>query len=239
MMSIQKLCIWVLTINSLLAQAAPVVQKIINNSQVGFVIVLHSDASSCSLHQKNIKIEAKSTLVEDFLLEPSVKLPEKSLPEGFEEKSSKFLPKKLDKASLILRPAYYYDEITNTQISLLDDQKNFDEKMVEKAFFAWKKSGKKRKFSNAQEWLNRWIGKDIVVVPDALEASGYIMQLSRIRINNQSRDHGQWLSFAKGVFSRLIVDIDIDQHDRRGIIPTLKITPGEGGVCTGGIVDRI
>lgn len=238
-MNIQKLCMWVLAINSWLAQAAPMVQKIVNNSQVGFIIVLHSDASPCSLHKKNIRIEAKSSLVEDFLLEPSIKLSETLSHEDSLKKNNDFLHKKLDKASLVLRPAYYYDEATQTQIPLLNDEQNFDEEKVEKAYDAWKKSGKKRKFNNAQGWLDRWIGKDIVVIPDALEASGYIMQLSRIRINNQARDHGQWLSFAKGVFSRLIVDIEIDQHDRKGIIPSLKVTPGEGGICTGGIVDRI
>lgn len=238
-MNIQKLLIWVLIINSCIIQSAPVVQKIVNNSQVGFIIVLHSDTSSCSLRKKNIKIEAKSSLVEDFLLEPSVKLEALSFDQGRMKNKKPLHSKDLNKASLILRPAYYFDDMTHEQMSLLNDDKNFDNGKIEKAYISWKNSGKKRKFKNAQDWLDHWIGRDIRVIPDALEASGYIMHLSRIRINNQARDHAQWLSFAKGVFSRLVVDIEIDQHDRKGIIPLLKITPGEGGICTGGVVDRI
>lgn len=239
-MNVQRIFMWMAIINSCINQAAPMVQKIINKSQIDFIVVLHSDASSCSLRKKNIKIEANSSFVGDFLLEPSVKL-KKSI--SFQSSSRKTKHssnlKNIDKASLILRPAYYYDDMTKTRIPLLNKDKMFDNEMVKKAYAAWKSSGKKRKFNDAQHWLDRWIGKDIVVVPDVLEASGYIMHLSRIRISNQARDHAQWLSYAKGIFSRLVVDIQIDQHDRKGVIPSLKVTPGEGGICIGGAVERI
>lgn len=239
-MDIRKMLAWALFISSSIDQAAPMVEKIVNKSQVGFIVVLHSDASSCSLSAKNILIDAHAVLVEDFLLEPSLKLEKASLADDSVRKlANSYDLKKTEKASLILRPAYYYNESTQQQMSLLNDENLFDDEKVEKAYIAWKNSGKKRKFNDAQHWLDRWVGKDIMVVPDALEATGYIMHLVRIRISNQARDHGQWLSKAKGVFSRLIVEIEIDQHDRRGIIPSLKVSTGEGGICTGGVVDRI
>lgn len=216
------------------------VQKIVNKSHVGFMVVLHSDTSSCSLHKKNILINADDTLAQDFLLEPSVKIfMNAKKPVRASKKKAMPQPRIFDKASLILRPVYYYDEVADLQIPLLNNQYQFDDEKVEQAFAAWKQSGKKRKFAHAQEWLERWIGKDIVVIPDGIEASGYIMHLSRIYIGNAMREHGQWLSFAKGVFSRLMVDIEINEHARKGIIPLLKVTAGEGGICTNGIVDRI
>jgi len=226
-MNIKAMFVVLMLISCDVAQSAPVVQKIINNSSVGFVVIFHSDTSSCSANKKNITIDNDTVLIEDFLLEPSVEI--KSL----------FVSKNLSKASLVLRPAYYYDSLREQKISLLNDDHSFNNQQVEKAFFAWKNSGKKRKFKDAQHWLNHWIGKDIIIIPDKLEASGYIMHLSRGYVGNQMCEHGQWLSHAKGVFARLVVDIQIDQHDRKGICPALKVSAGEGGICKSGVVDRV
>ncbi len=228
-MDIRNLFVAVLAITFGEIQSAPVIQKIKNNSQVGFMIVYHSDKSPCSLHQKNKIIDVYSSFSDEFLLTPGIEVAKK-LSSGDTVTS---------KVSLILRPAYFYDRATEQKISLLQDDNSFDDVGVQAAFRAWSKTVKKRKFVDAQDWLTRWVGKDIDVAPDVIEVFGYLIDLSRVHISNDIKDHGQWLSYAKGVFSRLMLEIDIVQHHKKGLYPVLKVIPGEGGVCFDGIVDKI
>lgn len=217
-MKMRNLVVWGLLVNSWLVQAAPLVQNIVNKSDVGYVIVFHSDNSSCSVQNKNLVIEARSYSKKPFLLERH---------------------KKGGKSSLILRPLYYQDKATNTKMPLLNQQHQYDPKFIEAAYQAWIESGKKRKFADAQDWLKHWVGGDIHVIPDVLQAHGYLVNMSRIHIYNTIKEHAQWLSFSKGVFSRLMVEIDIVQHDRKGIKPSLKVIAGEGGFCTEELIKKL
>lgn len=206
---------------SCIIQGAPIVQKVTNKSEIGFVVLFHNDASPCSLVSKTNNKE--------------------NIIDAFGSFSNEFLLVREDskKPSLILRPKYYFDTKTEKKFELLDEHKNFDMEKIEAAYTAWKLNGKKRVFQNAQAWLARWVGKDIVVVPDSTEIFGYLNHKTRARISNSIKEHGQWLSHAKGVFAHLILEIEVTQHDRKGIRPVIRVSSGEGGICLNGAVDRI
>lgn len=209
--------IYIFATVSCVMQAAPIVQKVLNKSQIGFAVLFHNDTSRCSLAKKKSIIDAFGSFTDEFLLVRD---------------DSK-------KPSLILRPAYYFDTKTDVKFALLDDHKNFDMQKIEAAYAAWKLSGKKRVFKSAQAWLEHWVGKDIVVVPDSAEIFGYLNHKTRAHISNSIKQHGQWLSYAKGVFAHLILEIEITQDARKGIRPIIKVASGEGGICSHGVVSRI
>lgn len=213
---------------------APVVQKINNQSEIGFMIVHHSDKSPCSLHDTRTLVDAKSTFLNEFLIAAS---------------SKKITMPKLDwlpsqnyslNISFMLRPAYYLDLTAGKKFWFLDDNNMIDEAKLHVAFKAWSKNNKRRKnFANAQAWMKNWVGGDIVVIPDVIELFGYLINLSRIYIGNQITNHGQWLSYAQGIFSRLVLDIAIEQHKRKGISPHFVAVAGQGGICMDGAIVRI
>lgn len=193
--------------------AAPMVQNIANKTSLGFEIISHSDISTCSLHKSGKVIEACSLFQQGFLLERG-------------------------KPCLILRPVYYCDPLTNTKMPLVDTQQNFDADRIDAAYNAWKKQGRVKKFANSQDWLNRWVGRDIEIKLHTIEVFGYLINLSRVKIHNSISQQAKWLSFAKGVFSRLILEIDIVQR-RKGIFLELRVAHGEGGICRDGAIERL
>lgn len=195
-------------------QTAPLIQRIANKTQIGFEVVGYNDRSPCVQSIDSKVIDTKTIFAKDFLLER-------------------------DHPGLVLRPIYYIDSQTGKKVDLVDEQKHFDSTKIAYAYKLWKMSGNKKKFANAQDWFNRWVGSDIQVRPYTSEVVGYLINLSRIQVTNTINKQGTWLSFAKGVFAKLVLEIDIDQHSRKGIIPTAKVVAGEGGICTNGIVERL
>ena len=198
---------------STVSLSAPLVQNVVNKSDVDFAVVHHSDRSDCSLHNCGAVVKANSVFKKDFLLERG-------------------------NPSLIFRPIVYTDRATGHKVMLVDQNKNIDDTGVQKAFDLWKQSNK-CKFKNAQDWLTHWVGGDIEVKPHSVEVFGYLLNLSRIRVQNNSSHHAQWMSFAKGIFSRLVLELDIHQHKKKGVVPYLKVVAGEGGVCLDGAIERL
>jgi hypothetical protein len=94
--------------------AAPLIQKIDNRTSFGFVVLKHSDLSSCSLQDKNIVIDAHSVFNQAFLLE-------------------------IGQHSLELRPIYYLDAQTNQKIAMTDDAYNYVSEKIQHAYEAWRK----------------------------------------------------------------------------------------------------
>ncbi len=193
---------------------APLVQNVHNQSQIGFEIVSHSDVSTCSLQHKKMFVDAESDFKQEFLLERG-------------------------QPSLILRPVYYFDILSGSKMYFVDEFQQLDKQKLDDAFQAWKKAGYKKKFNDAQDWFNRWIGSDIEIKPHMVEVFGYLINLSRIHIYNAISQYATWLSFSKGVFSRLVLDVNIKQHKRKGLQPTLKVVAGEGGICRDGSIERL
>lgn len=204
----------ILLVSVYIVNAAPLVQNITNETQVGFEVISYSDQSSCSSHLNCRVIDSKSKFYSDFLLERG-------------------------RPSLVLRPIYYTDLATGVKVSLVDDNKQFDSKGIDQAYELWKTTGNKKKFKDAQSWFKHWIGEDIAVVPHTSEVLGYLINLSRVQISNAVKEYGTWLSFAKGVFAKLVLEIDIKQNNRKGIVPTIKVIAGEGGVCSNGMIERL
>lgn len=196
---------------------APLIQKIINDTDFGFVVLTHSDNSECSLRDKSVIIEPRTSFTQEFLIE-------------------------LGEPSLVLRPVYYQDPIQHQKAWLTDDQKPFDYKplMVEQAFqlYRTQKNGSKCR-NDYSVWLNNWIGQDLFVIPHQVEMLGYLLDLSRIVVVNNRHRHVQWLSFSKGIFSKLVLELQISQSKSKGIQAKIKILHGEGGVCTQGMVERL
>tara|TARA_Y100000588_G_scaffold365883_1_gene431029 strand:+ start:473 stop:1111 length:639 start_codon:yes stop_codon:yes gene_type:complete len=195
-------------------QSAPLVQNVSNQTDIGYMIIAHSDNSLCSLHKKNQIIDVSTMFQEDFLLQKG-------------------------EPGLVMRPAYYYDKCSDTKIWLLDQNNQVDYNRVDQAYNVWRLSGKKRKFKDSYDWYTRWVGKDVVVFPNLVEVYGYLINLSRVHIQNSIKQHATWLSFSKGVFSRLVLEVDLVQHDRKGVKPLLKVIAGEGGICKHGLVERL
>lgn len=204
----------ILMVNTLVVYSEPLVQSITNKTQVGFEIVSYADKSECSAHLKNLVIDCESKYYQEFLLERGV-------------------------PSLVLRPVYFIDYVTGQKVDLVDATKQFDDQKIKQAYELWKKAGNKKKFVNAQDWFTNWIGKDISVTPHTNEVIGYLINLSRVHIANEAKNHGTWLSISKGVFAKLILEIDILQHARKGVIPQIKVIAGEGGICSNGIIERL
>lgn len=196
--------------------AAPVVQKVCNDTDFGYYILLHGDSSECTLHNKSIIIHPKTIFLHEFLLEKG-------------------------QQGLILRPVFYKDSSSGKIFWLVNqDTYEYDQDLVKKAYNAWKKKDSNRKYKNGyQVWLDEWIGQDISVAFDPLELFGYLLDLSRIRIKNFNHQHVQWLSFAKGIFSKLILNFKITTLSRKGIIGKVSVGHGQGGICSNGLVERI
>lgn len=223
-MGLQKgLLVSLLLFVSVDTAAAPMVQKIVNNTNVGFLVVEHSDTSSCSLKGRGKMIEARSTLSDAFLLEPG-------------------------KPSLLLRPVYYLDAKTNKKIYFADiDHQNVFEKIeyaydvtaekLKSAYDVWmKEKNSSKRVRSPKAWLHDWIGLDLSVTPHEVEILGYLVNLSRVRVENNKKSHVQWLSFSKGIFSKLVLELDIKQHHINGISAKIKVLHGQGGFCSDGIV---
>ena len=208
---------YIITTSLCIMHGAPIVQSTVNKSQIGFLVLFHNDTSSCSLIKSNNTIDALSTFKNEFLL----------------------VRDDPQQPSLILRPKYYFDTATKSKFSLLDNNNDFDTKKINRAYLVWKANGAKRNFKNSQEWFEHWVGKDIVIIPDSREVFGYLNNKSRAHISNSIKEHGQWLSYSKGIFAHLMVEIEIYQHPRKGIYPAIKVVAGEGGICTNGIIEYI
>lgn len=196
--------------------SAPIVQKIVNDTDFGFLILYHGDSSDCTLHNKRKVIEPRTIFNHEFLLEVGTK-------------------------GLVLRPVFYKDQ-QEDKIFWLTDQNTYEYKdeLVSQAYDQWRlsKSAKKYKY-DAQAWMRNWVGGDVSVTFDPIELLGYLLYLSRVRIANLNYDHTQWLSFAKGIFSKLMLDLHISQIKKSGILGKVSVQHGQGGICNNGVVERI
>jgi hypothetical protein len=195
-------------------RAAPLISKIINNSDFGYVILDHSDTSSCSLVGKEMLIHAHSQFNHEFLLERGV-------------------------PSVVLRPIDYLDKKTQQKIKFVDQEYHIIPEQLERAYNLWKENKGVKRFATSEHWHNLLIGFDISVIPHEVEIFGYLLNLSRVMVKNNNKQDVKWISFAKGIFSKLALELEINQHRRKGIRPFLKVLHGEGGVCVDGVVERL
>ncbi len=219
-----QICIQVAAIVSffmMYLQAAPIIQSIVNDSDFGFVILEHSDSSECSLSDRNVLIDAHSKFMHEFLLQ-------------------------LGKPSVLLRPVYYLDPFTKIKIWFVDNSYHFNPEKVKEVYELWFETKGAKEFKSSDDWLNHWLGRDILVVPHEVEILGYLVNLSRVVAKNnkgisKSKKDKQVvrLSFSKGIFSKLVIELDINQTMGKGVYPTIQIFHGEGGVCSNGTVERI
>lgn len=221
--------------------AQPVIRSIQNKTPFQFTIVGHNDVSDCSpFHAgKVIKIEPNTTSNQQLLLGS-------------------------DKPGLLLRPSGFLDKTSSTMYSFLDEHDQIDQKRLAQAFDAWEKSrGKKyekgasswnkhinkkykrdsddwKKLQNAlhekrvNRWFAQWLCGDISLIHNHVEVFGYLLNISIARIDNEKNYHACMVDYSEGLFSRQVIDIIIEQHPNKGIIPHVKSFVGQGGLCQDG-----
>ncbi len=197
-------------------QSNPIVSKITNSSDIGYMVIHHTDQSSCSLHDKKIILHAHQMFEHPFLLESG-------------------------KPSLILRPCYYSDAQTGQKINFLDSNNQVIDQNLNQAFNLWKQNKGKgwRKIQTAYDWLQQWIGGDIVVLPHDVQFFGYLLNRSRVIAQNNTVNRHSWLSFSKGIFAKLLVELHIVQDKNKPVSISIHTLHGEGGVCVDGLVEKI
>ncbi len=201
---------------SAVCTAAPIVQKIVNDTDFAFLILDHSDTSPCSLKDKFMIIQPRTIFNHEFLLETGTK-------------------------GLVLRPIFYKDQNNNT-VSWLTDQNSYeyDDAFIENAYNSWSLGKSTRKYKHDSEiWMRNWLGGDISVKYDPVEFLGYLLYLSRVRISNSNSYHTQWLSFAKGIFSKLMLELRLSQKTSKGIAGVVSVQHGQGGICNDGAIEKI
>ena len=88
-------------------------------------------------------------------------------------------------------------------------------------------------------WFEKWVGKDLIITPHTVSIFGYLNNWSRVVVKNNNNHHHEWIKFAKGIFSKEILELDIDQTKHKGVFALVKTLHGEGGVCIEGTVERI
>jgi len=122
---------------------------------------------------------------------------------------------------------------------LLNDANEYDMDKVDVAYQAFKKQFNRRSIVGPHAWLERWVGGDIVLRANIREVRGYVIHQSCIELGNKIHKESSWLNYSRSCFARLIVDKQIDQHEKKGVRPSMKVGVGEGGICKNGSVERV
>ena len=198
--------------SALSIDAQPLIRSIKNNTDFLYSVISHNDMSGCSDYNRGqaVEIEPFSTYENPFLL-------------GYE------------KPGLLLRPIAYYDKKSDVYYSLVNDAMEFDDNKIEIAFDAWLKSGKKYN-KGAKMWLAQWVCGDISLIHNHVEIFGYLLNTALTRVENNKNYHVCMIDYSEGLFSRLFLDITIEQKKNKGIIPYVKSFVGQGGFCKDGEV---
>ena len=192
----------------------PMIRTINNNSSILYEVTGHNDLSGCSDFHAGKKVQVKpySKYENPFLL-------------GFE------------KPGLILRPIAYYDKKAQLYYSFLDDASGeYDRKKFEIAFDAWKKNNSRKYKKGFDVWCKEWLCGDISLIHNHVEIFGYFLNTALTRIENDKNFHVCMIDYSQGVFSRLFIDITIEQKKNLGITPYVKSFVGQGGLCQDGQV---
>lgn len=192
----------------------PMIRSIKNNSPFLFQVALHNDMSGCSDFNlgKSVEIKPFSVYEQPFLL-------------GHE------------KPGLLLRPVGYYDKKSDIYYSFLNAQGELDQANLEQTFHAWKKHNKYKR--GLDVWLAEWLCGDISLIHNHVEVFGYLLNTALTRIENNKNYHACMIDYSEGLFSRLFLDITIEQKKNKGIIPHVKSFVGQGGFCQDGKIVAI
>ena len=194
--------------------AQPMIRLIENKTPFAFTMIAHNDGlSDCSpvYGGKIIRVEPFSKFTQPLLLGS-------------------------DKPGLVLRPSGFFDKKNDKMYSFLDKNNDVDKKMLEQAFVAWQDARGKIYKKGLDVWFAQWICGDISFVHNHVEYIGYMLNISIAKIDNSSRYHACTVDYSKGLFSRLVVEITIEEHPRKGIVPHVKSFVGQGGLCQDGQV---
>jgi len=189
----------------------PIVRSIKNNTPFLFTVVGHNDLSDCSLFNKGEVIDIKPySLYEDPFLLGS------------------------EKPGLLLRPAAFYDKKNDQYYNFIDEDYKVDRDRLKLAYEAWKKSYNKRYKKGPDIWFAEWLCGDVSLIHNHVEIFGYILNSALVRAENDINFHTCMVDFSEGLFSRLLLNITINQTSKKGIMPHVKSFVGQGGFCQDG-----
>lgn len=200
-----------LLLNILNMYAQPMIRTIKNNTEILYRVKGHNDMSGCSEFNLGNSVEIKPFQVYDqpFLL-------------GFE------------KPGLILEPIAFYDKKNDRYYYFINDAGDIDRSKLEVAFHAWQKNNGRKYKKGLDHWFSEWLCGDISLIHNHVEIFGYILNTALTRIENDRNYHVCMIDYSEGLFSRLFLDIVIEQKSNKGIIPHVKSFVGQGGFCQDG-----
>lgn len=210
-MRLYNVCIGLMFLFSIhFLDAHAMIRTIKNNTDFTYQVVRHNDLSGCSQFNQGamVEIKAHSLYEYPFLL-------------GSE------------KPGLVLQPIGYYDKKSKIYYSFLNDEHQIDRTCIEKAFYAWQKNyGVYKK--GIEVWLEQWLCGDISVIHNHVEFFGYLSNEEMTVIQNNKNFHSCMINYSEGLFSRLFLDIHIEQKKNKGIVPYVQSFVGQGGFCQDG-----
>lgn len=192
-------------------QAQPMIRSIKNNTDFLYKVIGHNDMSGCSEFNRGgiIEIEPFSTYEFPFLL-------------GSE------------KPGLLLQPIAYYDKKADCYYFFIDAAGHFVRENIQRAFDAWQHNFGKKYNKGLDVWLAQWLCGDISLIHNHVEVFGYLMNTALTRVENKKNFHVCMIDYSEGLFSRLFLDITIEQKRSKGVVPYVKSFVGQGGFCQDG-----
>lgn len=193
--------------------AAPVLTMIDNRaSDVVFKIVQPYDQSGCSVMLND---EQRLVLARQLYKNPIL-----------------LLSSTADVARVTLQPVGYQDPRDQTVYYFADlTTLSLNETGLQNAYEAFCARYKKNAYRSAQEWLTHWVGGVIELTQHPSELVGHIINSSALYAKNNDFISEARAYDSQGVFSRLNVIVTIEQKEKPGILPYVKVVPGQGGIC--------
>ena len=191
--------------------AQPIIRSVNNNTPFLYRVVAHNDMSDCSdfNNGKIVEIEPFSTYDLPFLL-------------GFE------------KPGLLLRPIAYYDKQADLYYFFVDAKGDYVPEKMKIVFDAWQRTSGMIYKKGLDRWIAEWLCGDISLIHNHVEVFGYLLNIALTRVENDRNYHVCMIDFSEGLFSRLLIDISIEQKKKKGIVPHVKSFVGQGGFCQDG-----
>lgn len=198
--------------------AGPVVTVIDNSgSDIVFKIVQPYDHAGCSIMERQDQrlVLPHQVYTSPILLVPAVD----------------------NQPSVVLQPVGYQDPTSGTIFYFMDlTSLQIDEQRLQTAYQQFCKQYKKNSYSSAKQWLDHWIGGPVKIVQHSSELVGQIINSSAIYANNNDFISEARSYESQGVFSRLHVVLTLEQKEKPGILPYIKVVPGQGAMCQLGTI---
>lgn len=198
-----------------ISYSIPFIQEIYNDTEFIFEIIDHSSDSPCALFVGDIniyRIHPQETFYNPVILHHG--------------------------DHLLLKPVAYFDKRQQEFIWFVDRDGDISEDGIEEAYQAWKYHEGKRRRMTREEWMDKWVGGQLMVSIKK-EMYGYMLHILHAAFANNSHIDHAWPMYSQGVYSALGIVIQIKQDDRKGVMPLIDVVNDRGVLCENGEVVSI